>query len=230
MSLKRQVWMMACVAAIDVGLCLLLLTGMVRSVETGAGGEYLEPKYVALTFDDGPNRKYTEQLLDGLKERGISASFFLLGSCIEGNEDLVKRMDSEGHLIGVHGMTHLNLTSEPAERVKEQIEAACGMITLVTGKTVEYLRPPYGSWNENLEETVAKELDLTLALWDVDSLDWKLQNVGKIVKKVVADVENGDIILLHDEFGTSVEAAFQIIDNLMAKGYTFVTVDELVID
>ena len=109
------------------------------------------------------------------------------------------------------------------ELTKAQIER-------VTGKTVVYMRPPYGSWNEKLGQAVAEEFSMITAFWDVDSLDWKLQHVGKIVKKVESSVENGDVILMHDEFATSVEAAFQIIDNLMAKGYTFVTIDELLID
>ena len=100
----------------------------------------------------------------------------------------------------------------------------------MTGVWPEYIRPPYGSWNEKLGQAVLEELQMIPVFWNVDSLDWELQNVGKIVKKVLADVENGDIILMHDEFDTSVEAALAIIDNLMAKGYTFVTANELMVD
>lgn len=187
-------------------------------------------RVVALTFDDGPNRRYTETLLDGLKERDVKVSFFLVGACIDGNEAIVERMASEGHLIGVHCMQHTDLTKESEADAIRQLKETGEMIMAVTGTWPEYVRPPYGSWNERLGDAVREELHLTPAFWDVDSLDWKLQNTGKIVKKVVKDVENGDIILLHDEFGTSVEAAFQIIDNLMAKGYTFVTIDELMVD
>lgn len=185
-----------------------------------------DPKVVALTFDDGPNAKYTEKLLDGLKERGVRASFFLIGECIEGNEEIVKRMDEEGHLVGVHCLRHADLTREKLEEACSQLEETKGMITGVTGKVPEYMRPPYGSWNENLSESVSMEP----VFWNVDSIDWKLKNTSRIVNKVMKDTSDGDIILMHDEFSTSVEAALQIIDNLQSKGYTFVTVDELSID
>lgn len=203
-----------------------------RSVWTkvSADGGTEAYRAVALTFDDGPNRMYTETLLDGLKERDVKASFFLVGACIDGNESIVERMASDGHLIGVHCMQHTDLTKESEADAIRQLKETGEMIMAVTGTWPEYVRPPYGSWNERLGDAVREELHLTPTFWDVDSLDWKLQNTGKIVKKVVKDVENGDIILLHDEFGTSVEATFQIIDNLMAKGYTFVTIDELMVD
>ena len=99
-------------------------------------------------------------------------------------------------------------------------------IRAVTGDWPEYVRPPYGSWNAKLEEAV----DMIPVFWDVDSIDWRLKNTEKVTAKVVKDTEDGDIILMHDEFKTSVKAAFRIIDNLTAKGYTFVTVDELMVD
>lgn len=191
-----------------------------------ADGEAPAPKVVALTFDDGPNKKYTEKLLDGLKVRDVKASFFLIGECIEGNEDVVKRMEEEGHLIGVHCMYHTDLTKEAASDALEQLEETGAMIEEITGKKPEYVRPPYGKWSDSLREIIPMEP----VFWNVDSIDWKLKDTSKIVKKVMKDTKNGDIILMHDEFSTSVEAAFQIIDNLLANGYTFVTVDELTID
>ena len=173
--------------------------------------EDIAKKYTALTFDDGPNTKYTKPLLDGLRERGIRVTFFLVGECIDGNEDLVKQMAKDGHLIGVHCMTHKDLTKEKLSDAAKELWAAREKIRAVTGTLPEYVRPPYGNWN-------------------VDSIDWRLKNTEKVTAKVVKDTEDGDIILMHDEFKTSVEAAFRIIDNLTAKGYTFVTVDELMVD
>ena len=193
---------------------------MVREKETDMR------KYVALTFDDGPNSRYTKPLLDGLRERGIRASFFLVGECIDGKEDLVKQMAEDGHLIGVHCMTHKDLTKEPLSDAKKEICETGEKIRAVTGVMPEYVRPPYGSWNAKLEEAV----DMIPVFWDVDSIDWRLKNTEKVTAKVVKDTEDGDIILMHDEFRTSVEAALRIIDNLTAKGYTFVTVDELMVD
>ena len=184
------------------------------------------PKYIALTFDDGPNRKYTPILLDGLKERGVHATFFLMGKNIEGEEDIVKRMSEEGHLIGNHSYEHIQLTKAGAKAVCEAVEHTQKQIEAITGKRPEYIRPPYGDWNEELEE----EIGMTPVLWSLDSLDWKLKDTGKIIHQVLKDVKDGDIILLHDIFPSSVEAALELIDILQKEGYVFVTADELLIE
>lgn len=184
------------------------------------------PKYIALTFDDGPSRKYTPILLDGLKERGVQATFFLMGKNIEGEEDIVKRMSEEGHLIGNHSYEHIQLTKAGAKAVCEAVEHTQEQIEAITGKRPEYIRPPYGDWNEELEE----EIGMTPVLWSLDSLDWKLKDTGKIIRQVLKDVKDGDIILLHDIFPSSVEAALELIDILQKEGYVFVTADELLIE
>ena len=184
------------------------------------------PKYIALTFDDGPSRKYTPILLDGLKERGVHATFFLMGKNIEREEDIVKRMSEEGHLIGNHSYEHIQLTKAGAKAVCEAVEHTQEQIEAITGKRPEYIRPPYGDWNEELEE----EIGMTPVLWSLDSLDWKLKDTGKIIRQVLKDVKDGDIILLHDIFPSSVEAALELIDILQKEGYVFVTADELLIE
>ena len=181
---------------------------------------------VALTFDDGPHKIYTKQLLDGLRERGIHATFFLMGSNIEGKEDIVKRMSEEGHLIGNHSYEHIQLTKAGPEAVCEAVEHTQEQIEAITGKRPEYIRPPYGDWNEELEE----EIGMSPVLWSVDSLDWKLKDKGKIVRRVLKDVKDGDIILMHDIFPSSVEAALELVDILQKEGYVFVTADELLIE
>lgn len=185
-----------------------------------------EQKVVALTFDDGPHETYTARLLDGLKERGVKATFFLMGQNIEGKEDLVLRMQREGHLIGNHSYRHIRLTTAGEEAVCQAVEKTENLIENITGVRSQYLRPPYGDWNETLE----CRLDLTTVFWSVDSQDWKLKNVDKIVSSVEKKVKNGDIILMHDIFSTSVEAALVLVDRLQEKGYQFVTVEELLID
>lgn len=183
-------------------------------------------KLVALTFDDGPHERCTPKLLDGLKERGVHATFFLMGESIDGNEALVRRMKDEGHLIGNHSYRHTQLTKEGEDAVCASIEKAEAIIFDITGDRPQYLRPPYGDWNEELE----CRMDLTTVFWSVDSLDWKLKNTAEIASRVLKRTESSDIILMHDIFPTSVEAALQIVDALQAQGYTFVTVDELMID
>ena len=173
-----------------------------------------------------PDRKCTPLLLDGLKERGVHATFFLMGSNIEGKEDIVKRMSEEGHLIGNHSYEHIQLTKAGPEAVCEAVEHTQEQIEAITGKRPEYIRPPYGDWNEELEE----EIGMSPVLWSVDSLDWKLKDKGKIVRRVLKDVKDGDIILMHDIFPSSVEAALELIDILQKEGYVFVTADELLIE
>ena len=240
MEMRKQMLLLCSILILDFLLAIGCL-GVVRKNENveimvSTGDEAYGQRMVALTFDDGPNKKYTEKLLDGLQERGVKATFFLMGECLEGNEELVRRMSEEGHLIGVHCMQHTQLTKiavkdavSDLRETKDQLEEV-----LETGKNgqskIEYVRPPFGSWNGKLDEAVRTELAMEPVFWDVDSLDWELQNTEKIVRKVIGQVEDGDIILMHDEFETSVEATFRIIDNLMAKGYTFVTVNELMVD
>ncbi|MCI8455149.1 MAG: polysaccharide deacetylase family protein [Lachnospiraceae bacterium] len=230
MRFRTQTALFALILMIDVclgaGLFFIWKDRSNASLTVSAEEKHSEPKVVALTFDDGPNAKYTGVLLDGLKERGVRVSFFLLGDCIEGNEELVKRMSEEGHLIGVHGLHHADLTKEKLAVVLGEIEETKERILALTGKLPEYVRPPYGNWSEALWDGIPMEP----VFWSVDSVDWKLQNTAGIVKKVLKDTGNGDIILMHDEFPTSVEAALEIVDRLLEEGYSFVTVDELSID
>ena len=184
------------------------------------------PLQVALTFDDGPHQTCTPALLNGLKQREVKATFFLMGENIAGKEPLVQRMQAEGHLIGNHGYRHIQMTKEEAEQACADIEQTEKLIQSITGKRPEYLRPPYGDWNEQLECRV----NLTTVLWNVDSLDWKFQNTDRIVRRVEKDVKDGDIILMHDIFPTSAEAALRIVDDLQKRGYEFVTVEELLVD
>lgn len=183
-------------------------------------------KEIALTFDDGPHPVYTVKLLDGLKERGVRVSFFLIGQNIDGNEDIIRRMKEEGHLIGNHSQSHMQLSKENIEAACQQINATNQKIFDITGEMPSYIRPPYGSWSEELECIVP----MTVVLWDVDTLDWKSQNKNQIVRHVLKHADDGSVILMHDVYETSVEAALEIIDTLTMEGYNFVTVDELLVE
>lgn len=196
-----------------------------KNLREGAGEE-AERKTIALTFDDGPHATWTPKLLDGLKERGVKVTFFLMGENIEGNEEIVKRMAQEGHLIGNHSFRHEQLTKAGTDQVCESLEKTGELIRELTGVTPEYVRPPYGDWNEELECRTG----LTTVLWNVDSLDWRYRNRSRIADKVCREAEDGDIILMHDIFSTSEEAALDIIDRLSGEGWQFVTVDELAVD
>ena len=183
-----------------------------------------EPPKIAITFDDGPSSQCTGRLLDGLKERNVKATFFLIGENAKENPELVKRLDEEGHLIGNHTYHHVEITKVSDEEAKKEILDTNEVITSITGKSVEYMRPPFGLWQRNLE----MEIEVLPVMWTIDPLDWTTENVDEIVNKVVTEAEENDIILLHDCYDSSVDAALRIIDILQKKGFEFVTVDQLI--
>lgn len=183
-------------------------------------------KKIAITFDDGPDPDYTEKLLDGLKERGVKATFFLLGKQVEQYPDIVKRMYEEGHLIATHSYEHVNLCNLCDEKAIEQVDKTNAVIKEITGKSPEYIRPPFGCWKKNLDY----KTKMIEVLWDIDPLDWKTNNATSVVNRVVTKCEENDIILLHDASASSVEAALEIIDIMEEKGYQFVTVEELILE
>ena len=166
---------------------LLVLTGCTPAEPAGPAAEpAAEPVYMALTFDDGPSPSNTPRLLEGLSRRGVRATFFLVGSRIEGREDLVRRIRQEGHQIGNHSF-------------------------------------PYGFISQ--EELCA--LGTPAICWSVDTEDWKSRNVDSILDIVLRQAGDGDILLLHDCYPTSVTAALEIVDRLQPRGVRFVTVEEL---
>ena len=199
--------------------------GMIRLMEQELMEQSQAHPEVALTFDDGPSPKYTPLLLDGLKERNVRATFFLLGQNGKENQELVQRMQAEGHLLGNHTYNHVQLNKIPETTARQEILKTNNEIYEATGKYPEYMRPPYGAWKKNMELCV----EMLPVFWDIDTLDWKSQNVDAILKAAGEEPEDGSIILMHDEYQTSVEAALLLIDRLKEKGYEFVTVDELIV-
>lgn len=183
-------------------------------------------KRAALTFDDGPHPVYTEQLLDGLKERGVKATFFVTGEHAELHPDIIKRMHEEGHLIGNHTYSHIQLTTSNRDKFKNELIKTNEILFGITGDEVQYVRPPYGSWDKKLET----DLNMFPVLWNIDPLDWRTANANRVAKAVINKVSDSDIILMHDYYDTSVEAALMIIDELTKQGYEFVTVDKILFD
>lgn len=199
--------------------------GMLRLMEQELMEQSQAHPEVALTFDDGPSPKYTPLLLDGLKEKNVRATFFLLGKNVKENQELVQRMQAEGHLLGNHTYNHVQLNKIPETTARQEILKTNNEIYEATGKYPEYMRPPYGAWKKNMELCV----EMLPVFWDIDTLDWKSQNVDAILKAAGEEPEDGSIILMHDEYQTSVEAALLLVDRLKEKGYEFVTVDELIV-
>ena len=186
----------------------------------------VEAPKIALTFDDGPSAAWTPALLDGLKERGVKATFFLIGENADKNPEIVKRMAEEGHLIGNHTYHHVELTKVSENEARLELADTSAVIVRITGKEPEYMRPPFGAWQRKLEQ----EIRMLPVLWTIDPLDWTTENQDEIVNKVVTEAEENDIILLHDCYKSSVEAGLRIVDILQEEGFVFVTVDELLLN
>ena len=180
-------------------------------------------KRIALTFDDGPHPEYTAKLLDGLRERNIRATFFVIGENAGRYPELLKRMSEEGHCIGNHTYSHVQLSCVTTETALEEIARTNRIIKEATGRDVLYLRPPYGS----LSKELSSRIGLTPVLWTIDPRDWSVLNTDSVAKHILARADDGDIILLHDIFETSVDAAFIVIDALQEEGFMFVTVEEM---
>lgn len=182
------------------------------------------PKYVALTFDDGPAGRFTRNLLDGLELRGVKATFFLCGYRMEQYPELVLRIADEGHEIGIHGFTHSCMGTMCRKNLEEEL-ARC-LKLLPPGCSPTFLRPPGGKIGNQVIE-IAKESGFALLGWSVDPRDWATNRAGAVQSAVVRDIRDGDVVLLHDMSDSSVAAALGIIDALQAKGFVFVTASEL---
>ena len=209
-------------------LLLLLLTACSLFAAHAAGGRAVEAantfprRCIALTFDDGPSPQTTARLLDGLRERGAHATFFLIGEQIAGNEDLVRRMKDEGHQVGNHSFTHARLDAAD-ETALGEIRKTDEALRAILGEGDYWLRPPWGFASDALKSAVS----VPLIYWTIDTMDWSVRNRDLVAHHIIENAKSGDIVLLHDPYDTSVEAALQTIDVLSEQGYEFVTLEEL---
>jgi peptidoglycan/xylan/chitin deacetylase (PgdA/CDA1 family) len=184
--------------------------------------------YIAMTFDDGPSAQLTPKLLDMLKERGIKATFFVVGRNVEEYPDIVRRMANEGHEVANHSWSHPALTKLGAESFRKQIENTNEAIAKATGKRPVLMRPPYGATSALLNRRLSEQFGLKVILWSVDPLDWKYRNSNRVYSSIIQNTRPGSIILTHDIHATTVAAMPATLDTLLSKGYKFVTVSELI--
>lgn len=183
-------------------------------------------KYVALTFDDGPHPDVTPRILDTLDKHGAKATFFMLGSQVEYYPSLANRVEEEGHEIGNHTMNHQDLTVLGREEVREEMQGSRSIIEDAIGHAPSLLRPPYGASNGDVEQ-VTSELGQSMVMWSVDSLDWKSRDAQAVNEKVMSNVTEGSIVLLHDIHSSTADALPQLLDSLEEHGYQMVTVSQL---
>lgn len=186
---------------------------------------------IAITFDDGPHPRYTPIILDILAEYDAHATFFMIGENAERYPELLDRILREGHEIGNHTYLHANLQKTSSEKIKEQILYAERAILELTDQRTKLLRPPGGLYDQHVCEA-AHALDYEVILWTIDTLDWSHPTADEIVENVETNVKSGDIILCHDFIGggstPTPDALRRILPNLIAAGYEFVTVSELI--
>ena len=192
-------------------------------------GWYISPadfprnqKMVALTFDDGPS-KFTPQILDCLAAHNAKATFFVVGTNTNAYPAIVKRASDMGMEIGNHTMHHKNLKTLSANGIQSELNSASSAIFAACGKRPTIIRPPYGNYNR----TVSSVANGPLILWSIDTLDWKTRNADKTVQSILSNVKDGSIILMHDLYSQSAEAAVRVIPELISRGYKLVTVSEL---
>ncbi|MFD3954968.1 MULTISPECIES: polysaccharide deacetylase family protein [Streptomyces] len=183
-------------------------------------------KCIALTFDAGPG-KDTPELLDILKEKKVSATFFLLGrNHVLKHPDTVRRIQDEGHEVANHTWTHKILTDEKPEEIRAELEKAQEAIEKITGKRPRLMRPPQGRTDDQVSG-ISKELGLSQVLWSATAKDYSTNDSALITKRILDQASRDGIILLHDIYKGTVPAVPGIIDALQKDGYTFVTVPEL---
>ncbi len=182
-----------------------------------------EGPYVALTFDDGPRRVTTTRLLDGLAQRGVHATFFIIGLNVEGNEDILLRMADEGHQIGIHAQNHKMFTGLSAADLEREVGGLRDTLSSLVGGDSFMVRPPYGMTNA----AVRRQLGAPIILWSIDPEDWSDKDTARQVEHIVSRAEDGSIILLHDIYPSSVDTALQVVDALMERGFRCVSVEEL---
>ncbi|BCK70082.1 deacetylase [Streptomyces libani subsp. rufus] len=183
-------------------------------------------KCVALTFDAGPSEN-TNRLLDILKKEKVHATFFMLGeNHVEKRPAEVKRIDAEGHELANHTWSHQILTDIPAASAKREMSRLQDAVRKITGKTPRLMRPPQGRTDETVS-TISKDLGLAQVLWSVTAKDYQTNDSALITKRVLEQTERDGIILLHDIYRGTVPAVPGILKELKKRGYTIVTVSQL---
>ena len=202
-----------------LGLFILILSLLVLPAQ---GVE--RPKLVALTFDDGPSGRFTQALLEGLRERDAKATFLLCGYRIKLYPEVAQQIFDEGHEIGYHGYSHDSMKGMSRLTIAQELMDTQAL--LPEDCEPVFFRPPGGFITDGVRQ-VAQARQLAILSWSVDPKDWATTETSSIEQSVLGSVQDGDIILLHDMTMSSVRAALGIVDALQKQGFRFVTVSEL---
>lgn len=190
-------------------------------------GPTTEGNTVALTFDDGPDSKNTEKVINILRDHKIQATFFMIGNNVKQFPNVVKDAFQEGNLVLGHSYTHPQFTNLQSTSLVNELTLTDNILEQTIGKKPAVIRPPYGEVNNTVMETTNNK-GYTTIIWSIDSLDWaNPKNKENVVKNVVDNIRPGDIVLMHSTKDVTVEALPEIINNLKARGYRFQKLDEM---
>ena len=211
-------------AAVCLAAAAALAIGGYGTAEPAAAIVNENGPVIALTFDDGPYPKVTGHILDVLEKNGVCATFFVLGSRIEGHEDMLTRMDELGCEIGNHSFSHADLTRLSKADCQRELSDTDAEIRRVTGHEASVVRPPYGYYNKAVRSAAGRPL----ILWTVDTNDWRGKAPGEIADYVIQQAKEGSVILMHDQQTQTADAMEMIIPTLIEEGFRFVTVSELI--
>ena len=186
-----------------------------------------EDKVVSISFDCAWGVEHTDEILKALKIGEVQATWFMVEFWTEKYPEYVRKIDEGGHEIGTHSSTHSYMSKQNSEEIKLELTTSSEAITNITGKEVKLFRPPYGDYDDELIKT-ASELGYYTIQWDTDSLDWKDLSATDIAMRVINGVQNGSIILMHNNGLHTAEAVPIIISTLKNKGFSFVPIGELI--
>ncbi len=184
--------------------------------------------YVAVTFDDGPSATLTPQVLDIFARHGARATFFVQGRNANRNRSILARAVAEGHEVGSHTWSHINMRASSREQILRELDRTADVIEEATGSRPKVMRPPYGAANQSLINMVYNRYGTPAILWDVDTNDWRKPGVQTVINRAVGKARPGSIILLHDIHPSTIEAVEGIVTGLQARGFKLVTVSELI--
>jgi peptidoglycan-N-acetylglucosamine deacetylase len=185
-------------------------------------------KKIAITFDDGPVSACTPAVLDILNKYGAKATFFCIGKRVPGNEDIIKRIDSEGHIIGNHTFSHAYMFDfYPADPVTQELEKTNQLIKNIINKKPQFFRPPYGVTNRAITKAV-KRLKLDVIGWNQRSLDTILEDEDRIMKRITTDLKGGDIILFHDIHPRIITLLEKFLIHCRDNGFIIANLEELI--
>ncbi len=231
---KRTIKIILAMLAVVVLLCISSEGGSAAQVWFGTSSRLVPiyrvdtpEKQVAISFDAAWGADKTQGIIDILKEYNVTATFFLVGFWVDDYPEMVKAIDEAGFEIGTHSNTHPDMVKLDKATIISELETSISKITAITGKEVKVFRPPYGSYNNTLINA-CEELGLQVVQWDVDTLDWKGLSASQVTDRVMKKVQNGSIILMHNNAENVCDALRLTLDWLTMKGYKVTSVGQLI--